>query len=59
MVYTSMAFRFRIWMQKYKLNTNYYPVGFEVLTAVVMKSIIFWNMTPCSPLSFNRRFGGT
>jgi hypothetical protein len=24
-----------------------------------MKSIIFWNMTPCSPLSFNRRFGGT
>jgi hypothetical protein len=26
---------------------------------VVMKSIIFWDMTPCSPLSFNRRFGGT
>jgi hypothetical protein len=26
---------------------------------VVMKSINFWNMTPCSPLSFNRRFGGT
>jgi hypothetical protein len=24
-----------------------------------MKSIIFWNMTPCSPLSVNRRFGGT
>jgi hypothetical protein len=24
-----------------------------------MKSIIFWDMTPCSPLSFNRRFGGT
>jgi hypothetical protein len=23
-----------------------------------MKSIIFWNMTPCSLLSFNRRFGG-
>jgi hypothetical protein len=23
-------------------------VGFEVLTAVVMKSIIFWDMTPCS-----------
>jgi hypothetical protein len=33
-------------------------VGFEVFTAVVMKSIIFWDMTPCS-LSFNRRFGGT
>jgi hypothetical protein len=24
-----------------------------------MKSIIFWDMTPCSPLSFNQRFGGT
>jgi hypothetical protein len=35
-----------------------YP-GFEVFTAVVMKSIIFWDMTPCSLLSFNRRFGGT
>jgi hypothetical protein len=32
-------------------------VGFEVFTAVVMNSIIFWDMTPCSPLSFNRRFG--
>jgi hypothetical protein len=34
-------------------------VGFEVFTAVVMKSIIFWDMTPCSLLSVNRRFGGT
>jgi hypothetical protein len=34
-------------------------VGFEVFTAVVMKNIIFWDVTPCSPLSFNRRFGGT
>jgi hypothetical protein len=34
-------------------------VGFEVFTAVVMKSIIFWDMTPCSLLGFNRRFGGT
>jgi hypothetical protein len=24
-------------------------VGFEVFTAAVMKSIIFWDMTPCSP----------
>jgi hypothetical protein len=31
-------------------------VGFEVFTAVVMKSIIFWDMTPCSPLSCARRF---
>jgi hypothetical protein len=34
-------------------------VGFEVFTAVVMESIIFWDVTPCSLLSFNRRFGGT
>jgi hypothetical protein len=33
-------------------------VGFEVLTAVVMKSIIFWDIMPCSSLSVNRRFGG-
>jgi hypothetical protein len=31
--------------RKYKVN---------IFTAVVMKSIIFWDMTPCSPLSFNR-----
>jgi hypothetical protein len=24
-------------------------VGFEVFTAVVLKSIFFWDMTPCSP----------
>jgi hypothetical protein len=34
-------------------------VGFEVLTAVVMKSTIFWDISPCGPLSVNRRFGGT
>jgi hypothetical protein len=34
-------------------------VGFEVFTVVVTKSIIFWDMTRCSPLSFSRRFGGT
>jgi hypothetical protein len=37
----------------------HYPVGFEVLTAVVMKSTIFWDITPYNPLSVNRRFGGT
>jgi hypothetical protein len=34
-------------------------VGFEVFTAVVSKSIFFWDMTPCSALSCTRRFGGT
>jgi hypothetical protein len=33
-------------------------VVFKVLIAVVVKSTIFWNMTPCSPSSVNRRFGG-
>jgi hypothetical protein len=36
-----------------------YIIGFEVLTAVIMKSTISWDITPCSPLSVNRRFGGT
>jgi hypothetical protein len=30
------------------------PRDFEVLTAVVMKSTIFWDITPCSPLKDNR-----
>jgi hypothetical protein len=34
-------------------------IGFEVLTSVVMKSTICWDLTPCSPLCVNRRFGGT
>jgi hypothetical protein len=34
-------------------------VGFEVLTAVVIKSTIFWDITPCGPLKANWRFGGT
>jgi hypothetical protein len=31
----------------------------EVPTTVVMKSSSFWDITPCSPLKVNRRFGGT
>jgi hypothetical protein len=34
-------------------------VGFEVLTVVVMKSSVFWYITPCGPLKVNRHFGGT
>jgi hypothetical protein len=33
--------------------------GFVVLTAVVMKSVVFLDMTPCSPLKVNRCFGET
>jgi hypothetical protein len=31
-------------------------LGFEVLTAMVKKSSIFWDITPCNPLKVNRRF---
>jgi hypothetical protein len=32
-------------------------LGFDVLTPVVMRSSIFWDITPCSPLTVNRSFG--
>jgi hypothetical protein len=32
-------------------------VEFEVLTAVIMKSIVIWDVIPYSPLEVNRRFG--
>jgi hypothetical protein len=34
-------------------------VEFEVLAAVVMKSTVVWDITPCSPLKVNLRFRGT
>jgi hypothetical protein len=34
-------------------------IGFEVLTAVVTKSTVFWHITPRRTLTFNGRFGGT
>jgi hypothetical protein len=34
-------------------------LGFEVLTAVIMKSSIFGDITPCSPLKVYRCFRGT
>jgi hypothetical protein len=34
-------------------------VGFEILTAVVMKSSTFWDITLCSSLKVDRRFGET
>jgi hypothetical protein len=33
------------------------PQEYEVLTAVVMKGSIFWDITPFSPLKVNRCFG--
>jgi hypothetical protein len=34
-------------------------VGSEVLTAVVMKSSLFWDIRTCSPLKVNGHLGGT
>jgi hypothetical protein len=36
-----------------------YDVKFEILTAAVTKSTIFWDIKPCSPLKVSRRFRGT
>jgi hypothetical protein len=36
-----------------KQETAYIYVGFEILIAVVTKSSIFWDITPCSPLKAN------
>jgi hypothetical protein len=46
-------------MERPKSAINILNVGFEVFTEVVMKSIVFWDMTPCSSLCSNRCFGGT
>jgi hypothetical protein len=41
------------------LNENIITcVGSEVLTAMVMKRAIFWDITPCSPSKINQHFGG-
>jgi hypothetical protein len=34
-----------------------YCVGSEVITAVLIKTSVFWNITPQSQLKVNRRFG--
>jgi hypothetical protein len=34
-------------------------VGFEVLTAMVVKSTVFWDNMPCSPLKVDQHFGET
>jgi hypothetical protein len=41
------------------ISQKYMNVEFEVLTAIIMKSSIFWDITPCIQLRNNRRFGGT
>jgi hypothetical protein len=53
--------------RRYDININCYihglragnsiaDIGYDVLTAVVMKSYIFWDITPRSPLKVNQYF---
>jgi hypothetical protein len=42
-----------------KKRLNWFYVGFEVLTAVVMKNYIFWDIMPYSQLKVIRRFEQT
>jgi hypothetical protein len=37
----------------------FWHAGLEVVTAMVMKNSIFWDITACSSLKVNRRFGRT
>jgi hypothetical protein len=55
----SAAGRISIWFLSdiHETSNNRY-VGFEVLTAVVMKSSIFWDITSRGLLKVRRRFGG-
>jgi hypothetical protein len=56
-IVTEIACRLFSWWSK--PNPKIFLLGFEVFTAVVMKSIIFWDVMPCSLFSCNRSFGGT
>jgi hypothetical protein len=42
----------------FKMRSTVKVVGFEVLIAVITKMPFFWDITLCSPLKVNRRFGG-
>jgi hypothetical protein len=33
--------------------------GYKVLVSAVMKNLIFWDVTPSTPLKVNQRFGET
>jgi hypothetical protein len=45
--------------KKLILQLNLFGIGHTLNRYMFLKSIIFWDMTRCSPLSINRCFGGT
>jgi hypothetical protein len=51
---------FKIFLNKTTQRINNIPTaGSAVPTAAVIKSHIFWDITPCSRFKVNRRFDGT
>jgi hypothetical protein len=54
-----LSLKFFNWsVLRYHLHPNTCIEGMKESREII-KSIIFWDMTPCRPLSSNRRFGGT
>jgi hypothetical protein len=54
-VHVRIILKCRIWGSYCGEHEECYIVECKVL----LKSSIFWDITPCSPFSINRRFGGT
>jgi hypothetical protein len=47
------------WHNIHSIFHDNWSSGSKVERDSVMNSAIFWDIKPCSPLSVNRRFGGT
>jgi hypothetical protein len=56
--YLDIVEAFNDWRKQYAIKLKLH-CGFEVLTAVVVKSSIFRDITPCSPLKVRRSLEGT
>lgn len=50
----------KVWYLMCKYQWNYYlPLRLNVLTAVIIMSSGFWDITPCSPMKVYQHFRGT
>jgi hypothetical protein len=58
MLRTPVQFRKFFMTQKLDMQMNTKICRICVLTAVVIKNSIFWDITPCVPFKANRHFGG-
>jgi hypothetical protein len=55
---SNILFAFLFSPTRSQTTTCIFLVGFQVLTAVIMKSSIVWDIMSCSPLKANRSFRG-